>query len=92
MNLMGMARSMMQFKGHSSSYWAEAVHTAVYLRNRSPTTSLDGVTPYESWCGYKPKVKHLRVFRSIFYALVPTEERTKLDCRSIKCIFIGYSD
>ena len=57
--LMGMARSMMQFKGLSSSYWAEAVHIAVYLWNRSPTASLDGVTPYEAWYGYKPKVKHL---------------------------------
>ena len=57
--LMGMERSMMQFKGISSSYWVEAINTAIYLRNRSPTTSLDGVTPYESWYGYKPKVKHL---------------------------------
>ena len=87
-----MARSMMQFKGLSSSYWVEAVHTTVYLRNISPTTSLDGVTPYESWYGYTPKVKHLRVFGSICYALVPTEKRTKLDSRSIKWIFIDYSD
>ena len=58
----------------------------------SPTTSLDGVTPYESWYGYKPKVKHLQVFGSICYALVPTKKRTKLDSRSIKCIFIGYFD
>ena len=92
MTLMGMERSMMQFKGLSSSYWAEAVHTAVYLRNRSPKTSLDGVTPYESWYGYKPKFKHLRVFGYVCYALVPTKKITKLDSRSIKCLFIGYSD
>jgi len=35
--LMGMARSMLHFKGLSTKYWAEAVHTAVNLRNRSPT-------------------------------------------------------
>ena len=58
----------------------------------SPTTPLDGVTPYESWYGYTPKVKHLRFFGSICYALVPTEKITKLDSQSIKCIFIGYSD
>jgi hypothetical protein len=39
--LMGMARSMMQFKGLSTKYWAKAVHTAVYLRNRSTTSTLD---------------------------------------------------
>ena len=86
---MGMEISMMQFKGISSSYWAEAVNTVVYLRNKSPTTYLDGVIPYEVGYEYKPKVKHLRVFGSVCYALVPMEKRTKLDSRSIKCIFIG---
>jgi transposase InsO family protein len=46
--LMGMARSMMHFKGLSTKYWAEAVHTAVYLKNRSPTSALDGKTHYEA--------------------------------------------
>jgi transposase InsO family protein len=31
--LKGMARCMMQFKGLSTKYWAEAVHIAVYLKN-----------------------------------------------------------
>jgi IS30 family transposase len=90
--LMGMARSMMQFKGLSTKYWAEAVHTVVYLRNRSPTSALDGQTPYEAWYGFKPKVNHLRVFGSTCYALVPKEKRTKLENRSMKCNFIGYSE
>jgi hypothetical protein len=90
--LMGMARSMMQFKGLSTKYWAEAVHTAIYLGNRSPTSTLDGKTPYEAWYGFKPKVNNLRVFGSTCYALVPKEKRTKLENQSMKCIFIGYSD
>jgi hypothetical protein len=40
--LMGMERSMMKFKWLSTKYWAKAVHTAFYLRNRSPTSALDG--------------------------------------------------
>jgi hypothetical protein len=83
---------MMQFKGLSTKYWAEVVHTAVYLRNRSPTSNLDGKTPYEALCGFKPKVNHLRVFGSTCYALVPKENITKLENRSMKCIFIGYTD
>jgi hypothetical protein len=31
--LLGMARKMLFFKGLSSSYWDEAVHTTIYLRN-----------------------------------------------------------
>ncbi len=40
-------------------FWAEALSTAVYLRNRSPTRALPGITPYEAWMNTKPKVEHL---------------------------------
>ena len=39
--------------------WAEAVSTVVYLRNRSPTSSFKGATPYERWHGVKPNIEHL---------------------------------
>lgn len=68
--LLGMARSMLTFKRLSPTSWEKAIHTAVYLRNRSPTASLDD----EAWFGFKPKVKHLQVFGSICYALVPKEK------------------
>jgi len=55
--LLGMARSMLTFKKLSPLYWAEAIHTAAYLRNISPTASLDRITPYEAWFGFKPWVK-----------------------------------
>jgi hypothetical protein len=43
-------------------FWGEAVVTAVYILNRSPTKTLNGMTPYEAWHGRKPTVSHLRVF------------------------------
>ena len=47
--LLGMARSMtLLFKKLSPLYWVEEIHTAVYLRKKSPTASLDGITPYEA--------------------------------------------
>jgi len=90
--LMVMARSMLHFKGLSTKYWAEAVHTTIYLRNRSPTSALDGITPYEAWYGTKPSINHLRIFCSTCYALVPKEQRTKLENRSMKCMLLGYSN
>ena len=42
-------------------FWAEALSTCVYLRNRSPTKVLEGITPYEAWSGVKPDVSLLRV-------------------------------
>jgi len=52
--LLGMVRSMLTFKKLSPTYWAEVIHTAVYLRNRSPIAYLNGITPYEARFCFKP--------------------------------------
>jgi transposase InsO family protein len=59
--LLGMAREILFFKGLSPSYWAQDVHTSIYLRNRSQCSSLDGIT-HESWYGFKCMIKCIRVF------------------------------
>ena len=33
----------------------------------------------------------MRVFGCLAYAHVPSQQRTKLDAKAVKCIFIGYS-
>ena len=38
------ARSMLSHSNMPNVFWAEAVNTAVYLRNRSPTTALKETT------------------------------------------------
>ena len=70
-------------------FWAEAVSTAAYLRNRSPTTATD-VTPHEAWHGQKPRVQHLRVFGCTAYVHIPKDERGKLDSKTRKCSLLGY--
>ena len=72
------------------SFWAEAISTATYLRNRSPTSALEGMTPYQAWYGRKPGVKHLRVFGCAAYSHVPRDERGKLDSKTKKCTLLGY--
>ncbi|GKV24984.1 hypothetical protein SLEP1_g34508 [Rubroshorea leprosula] len=39
--------------------------------NRSPTRSVQNITPVEAWSGFMPSVKHLKVFGSVAYAHVP---------------------
>ncbi|GJS05933.1 integrase [Tanacetum coccineum] len=57
-----MARSMLKTKNLEDEFWAEAVATAVYLINISPTKAVWNVTPYEAWYESKPSVSHLRIF------------------------------
>jgi hypothetical protein len=85
-----MARCMMKSKRVPSCYWGEAVATAVYVLNRSPTKSLDGVTPYEAWHGKKPRVDHLRIFSCIGHVKKVGPGIKKLSDRSQKMVFIGY--
>lgn len=73
-------------------FWAEAAHTAVYLQNRTVTTSLNYKTPFEIWTGRKPDVSHLRVFGSTVMVHVPKQNRLKWDRKSEKCILVGYSN
>ena len=88
--LLECARSMLQGKGLSNSFWAEDINTAVYLKNRSPTRYLGFKTPFEALYGFKPAVNHLRVFGSKAFAHIPKADRKKLDLKAIKCIFVGY--
>ncbi len=71
-------RSMLADAKLSQRFWVEALSTAVYLRNRSPTKSVEGMTPIEAWTGKKPKVDYLRVFGCIAYAHIPKVERKNL--------------
>jgi hypothetical protein len=83
-------RSMLADSRLPHRFWAEALATAAYLINRSPTKTLDGKTPFQAWYGKKPNVNHLRVFGCSAYIHVPKDERKKLDPKAKKCTFLGY--
>ena len=83
-------RSMLSHANLPHRFWAEALSTAAYLRNRSPTKAVNGMTPYEAWSGQKPRVDHLRIFGCQAFAHIPKDERKKLDSKSKKCILMGY--
>ena len=86
------ARSMVAHAALSNIFWAEAISTAAYVRNRLPTMALkENETPCERWYGRKPDVSHFRVFGCMAYAHVPDNERRKLDKKSKKIRFVGYS-
>ncbi|GBP29416.1 Retrovirus-related Pol polyprotein from transposon TNT 1-94 [Eumeta japonica] len=73
-------------------FWAEAMHTSVYLRNRSVVTGLNDMTPYEVWTGNKPNLSHVRIFGSKVMMHIPKEKRLKWDEKARELILVGYAE
>ena len=48
--------------------------------------------PYELWTRKKPDLNELKVWGSSTEVLIFSQLRRKLDDKSIKCTFIGYSE
>uniref|UniRef100_A0A1X7SV83 Retroviral polymerase SH3-like domain-containing protein n=1 Tax=Amphimedon queenslandica TaxID=400682 RepID=A0A1X7SV83_AMPQE len=87
------AQSMMSQARLSKSFWAEAVATATYLRNRMVTTALkNGLTPYYLWSGKKPDLSNIRTFGCMVYSHIPEGQRRKLDMKANKLRFVGYTE
>ena len=83
-------RSMLSDFKLPKRFWAEALSTAVYLRNRSPTRAVQKMTPFEAWTKEKPDVGHLKVFGSLCYSHIAKDERQKLDVKARECVMLGY--
>ena len=90
--LIEMARCMLLQSELSKGFWAEAVATANYIRNRCPTTSLKGKTPFELWCQKLPCFTYFRAFGMKAYILNKNPRKEKLDPKAKCGTFIGYSE
>lgn len=86
------ARTLLCEANLSKRFWAEAVCTVVYLKNRSPTKAVTDKVPQELWSGKKVDLSHLRTFGCLAYALKPKQKRQKLDMKTEELIFIGYCE
>ena len=84
------ARSMLHAKKLPLFLWGEAIACAVYTLNRVISKAAP-LTPYYAWHKSKPDVSNLRIFGSIAFVHIPAAERQKLDPKSVKTIFVGYS-
>ncbi|WZY72206.1 hypothetical protein YC2023_004446 [Brassica napus] len=90
-HLMEVARSMMFQSNVPKKFWSDVVATACYLINRTPTLILQGQSPFEVLNQYKPSLEHMKVFGCLCFVMVPGEIRNKLEAKSSKAMFIGYS-
>lgn len=90
--LMNHTRSMLLSKNLGKEFWAEALSTAVYVRNRVTSSSLPpNTTPHHLWFGEAPNIYHLRVFGAKCWYVVPKVKVRKLDARSHESMMFGYA-
>lgn len=86
------AKSMLAESDLSTEFWGQAICTAVYLINRSPTDAVKNKTPYEMYHGRKPDLSGLKIFGCHAFVQVPKHKRAKFETNTRKCIMIGYGD
>jgi hypothetical protein len=84
------ARSMVVEARLPRYLWTEAVNTANYIVNLSPTSANLGMTPEQRYSGKTPTVTHLKVFGNITFVHIPKTNRKKLETKTMRCIFLGY--
>ncbi|CAH0564599.1 unnamed protein product [Brassicogethes aeneus] len=84
------ARTMINGANLEKVFWGEAVLTATYLINITPTRALKQFkTPYELWHNKRPHIKYLKVFGSTVYVHNKVS-KTKFQEKSWKGILLGY--
>ncbi|KAL0415998.1 UNVERIFIED_CONTAM: Retrovirus-related Pol polyprotein from transposon TNT 1-94 [Sesamum latifolium] len=89
MTLLNKVRCLLISSDLSKSFWGEALLTAAYLINRSPSVPLSGKLPECVWSGKNIDLSSIRIFGCSAFTL---QNGDKLDPRAQKCIFIGYPD
>ncbi|KAF7763932.1 hypothetical protein Agabi119p4_8469 [Agaricus bisporus var. burnettii] len=91
--LLEMARAMLADAGLPQKYWADAIQTAVYIRNFIPPAHDFSLVPAARWHGRRQDISHLRPFGSTSYAHIPVEvSPSKLSPRSVKLTLLGFFD
>ena len=73
-------------------FWDEAFLTAVHLINRLPPKVIDNDSPYHLLLAQDPDYSSLRVFRCACWPNLWPYNTRKLQFRSKRCVFLGYSN
>jgi hypothetical protein len=89
--LLDMVRSMLSSSNLPKTLWIESLKTIVYILNRVPTKVVPK-TPFELWKGWKPSLRHMRVWGCPYEVRIYNPQEKKMDPRTISGYFIGYAE
>ena len=92
MTLREIIRAMLRTVGLPNSFWVEAVKTVCYIVNRSPSTTIELKMPVKTSTGKPADHLYLNTFGCYIYVMYNAQERTKLDTKSRRFIFLGYAN
>lgn len=90
-SLVERSRAMISESNVPKEFWGEAIRTVAYIMNRAITADVSDTTPAEIWYQKKPDVSNLRIFGTVVYSHVEKQFRDKFDCKTEKCVMVGYA-
>lgn len=90
-HLVDMGLTLLANASMPMKFWDEAFSSAVYLINRLPTPVLHNQSPFECLFHKVPDYQFFKVFGCACYPNLRPYNAHKLQLRSAKCTFIGYS-
>lgn len=84
-------RCLLKDQHLSSRLWGEAAKAAAFVLNRTLTSTVPGVTPYEVIFGHPPDMKGIRCFGERCFAYIE-KPKSKLEDRAELGILVGYTN
>jgi hypothetical protein len=93
-NVLETATVIMSVYNTPLRFWDYAIEAAVYMKNRQPTSFLNGKTPYEMVTGKIPDISNMVPFYAPGLVLVHKDEREsgQLVHKAKECRMLGYAD
>jgi len=89
-HILNVTRSLLFQSNMPKAYWCYAATHAIHIINRLPTAVLNNKCPYEILYKKPPTFLNLKVFGTLCFASTLDNNRTKLDPRARKCVFLGF--
>jgi hypothetical protein len=88
--LLNKVRALLINSNLPKNLWGEALLTATYLYNRTPSSSIDFKTPYYLKYKVMPNISNIRIFGSLVYYKEPSNLTKKLDPKATPYYLIGF--
>jgi len=89
-HILNVSRSLLFQSNLPKAYWCYVVIHVVHIINRLPPTVKNNVCPYQILYKKPPTYLNLKVFGTLCFASTLENNRTKLDPRARKCVFLGF--